>query len=715
MRRCSMSWLALVLALTEPSGGQVLDLDGTAPAPGPPALGMGTYAADLARRLEQEMTDLAAGAEGSGTVTEAIARGKIKFRQIAARLLEQDDRSGPAGSTVVLAGMRLARGRAGLDELLDRLGSPPEDLEPARAALHRFNSPTLVWSTEPDAEDPEDLDTALAAHLAPLAEAVRLLAPGETVNHWLTNSEVRAGAGETLQATLPEMLGVLVAMASTTELPGDGSLALHRTTEFLQRGADFHEFRPRIRVYARLLIEALELATDVDRAAWLDDTQRVTCRAIISAAIVQLGARETRDLGARRLQRLADSRDVIRRISVLYDVAREAAPGRSRTRMPALDMEPVTRAFAAIVTASGENTPGDRPRLDHLEAILDRMIAYRELETPALTRELRPSWRKLHDGYRRTERAVVELLPRLTTSPDALADPVLASLVAEHRQYLEDLQRLEALPRWLETIRQTAPRAAGPFGARVRKIISDLGNQARRPQAIEAIDQLDRRMRSYFPMPFEARLVDGDRVAIIATGGLSAQLAAEIDRQRHDWAGAWGAGKEPDIQRRLDMLHQLTSIMAQSTPLLQRSDAADLLNRWAAWELEPMTVARFVGDLGNRLKLATTAAIEGDDSALAEQLDHIRSPEAALLSTLLETLAAPMEALPSGPLSIMGQSISPPAPDAWMGAHRRELADLCRYSMELEHARTTGRGPLTLALSSWVAELAATLLQEISP
>ena len=115
MRRCSMSWLALVLALTEPSGGQVLDLDGTAPAPGPPALGMGTYAADLARRLEQEMTDLAAGAEGSGTVTEAIARGKIKFRQIAARLLEQGDRSGPAGSTVVLAGMRLARGRAGLE------------------------------------------------------------------------------------------------------------------------------------------------------------------------------------------------------------------------------------------------------------------------------------------------------------------------------------------------------------------------------------------------------------------------------------------------------------------------------------------------------------------------------------------------------------------------------------------------------------------------
>ncbi len=713
MRWCSsVLLLAPVLALADPSGAQVLDLDGT--APGPPALGLGTYAADLVRKLEQEMTDLAAGTEGGEAVAGAVALGKIKFRNVAARLLDQGDRSGPAGSTMVLAGMRLARGRADLDELLDRLSSSPEGLQPARAALGRFNSATVVWSTEPDPEDSEGLDTALAAHLAPLAEAVRLLAPGETVNHWLTNGEVRARAGETDTATLQEMLGVLVAMASTTELPDDGRDALQRTTRFLQRGSDFQEFRPRIRDYTRLLTEVLGLAADVDRAVWLDLDQRSRCRAIITAAIVRLSARETRDDGARRLRRLADSRDVVRHISVLYDVAREAAPGRSRSRTPALDMEPVTRAFGAIVTAAGEPAPGDRPQVDRLEGILDRMIAYRELETPALTRDLRHSWRKLHDGYRRTERAIVEALPRLTTSPDALADPALASLVSDHRQYLDDLQRLEALPRWLETIRQTAPRAAGPFGGRVRRIISDLGDQARRQQAIEALDDLDRRMRSYFPMPFEARLIDGDRAAIIATGGLTGQLAAEIDRQRRDWAGAWGAGNERDIQQRLDMLRQLTLIMATSAPLLERGLDADLLNRWAAWELDAMTIARLVGDLGSRLKLASTAAIEGDDSSLGEQLDRIRAPEAALLSALLETLQAPISTLPSGPLSIMGQSISPPTPDAWMLGHRRELADLCRYTMELEYARTTGRGQLAEALSTWVAGLAGTLLNEIS-
>ena len=69
----------------------------------------------------------------------------------------------------------------------------------------------------------------------------------------------------------------------------------------------------------------------------------------------------------------------------------------------------------------------------------------------------------------------------------------------------------------------------------------------------------------------------------------------------------------------------------------------------------------------------------------------------------------------SGGIAPYSQSISSPTPDAWMGAHRRELADLCRYTMELEYARTTGRGQLAEALSPWIAALATTLLQEISP
>lgn len=375
-------------------------------------------------------------------------------------------------------------------------------------------------------------------------------------------------------------------------------------------------------------------------------------------------------------------------------------------------MAPVTRAFGAVVTAAGNDDP---PRVDRLAAILDRMIAYRELRTPALTRELRHAWRKLHDGYERTERGILEALPQLATTPGALSDPALASLVADHRQYVEDLQRLELQPQWLETIRLAAPRASGPFGGRLRKIFGDLGAPARRQDAVREIDRLDQRMRSYFPMPFEQRLLEGDRAAIIATGGLQEQLAVEIDRQRRAWAAAWGAGEAADAEKRMDTLQRLTTIMADTAPLLEAEAGAVAIDRWAAWELDPATIERIGADLRNRLKLASKAAVDGDDGGLTEQVARIRPGNTALIAALLVKLQTPLADLPSGPLSIVGQCIAGPTPDAWMLAHRRELADLCRYTMEMEYARSTGRAQLADDLETWTDGVAATLMKDIAP
>ena len=715
MRRCS-SVLLLATALTAADllPAQVLDLgDPSGAPPAPPALGLDTYAADLIRQLEQEMTDLAAGAE-DGAQHQAVALASIKLRDVAARLLDQGDQAGPAGSFAVLGGVRLVRGRGDIDELLNRLlDSTDTQLDSARQAADAFNQPSLVWSTEPGVG--AALDAALAQHLAPLAEVVRLLAPGETVDHWITQGAVRSSAGSQAAETLDDLLGRLAGGADATDLPEDARDALRRTRGFLERGAAFEQFRPQVRGYAVLLTEALALTADVQQVMWLDDLQRSTCLAIINAAIVRLADRETRDRGAQRLERLGAARDIIRRISVLDEVTRSAGPGRSRTGAPRIDMEPVTRAFGAVVMAAGQSSTGGPPQVDRLAGILDSMIAYRELNNPGLTRELRHAWRKLHDGYQRTEVAILEALPQLATSRGALSDPALASLVMDHRQYIEDLQRLEALPAWIEIIRAAAPRAAGPFGGRVRKLISNLGDPARRQEAVRSIDRLQQQMQSYFPMPFEMRLAGADRAAIIATGGLSDQLAAEIDRQRIDWARAWGAGTAGDAETRMDMLHELTSIMAGSARLLPGGDEVLLLNRWAAWELDPTTVARLVGDLTNRLKLATTAAVQGDDTGLRQQLDRIGANQARLVSTLLDLLEPELLTLPSGARSIIGQSVSGPSPDAWMVSRRWELADLCRYTMELEYARAGDRRQLADDLAVWIEGRAAALMSEITP
>ncbi len=715
MRRCSsVLLLAPVLALSNATGAQTLDLDGAATAPAP-SLGLGTYAADLSRLLQQEMKDIAGAGVGRDPVAQTIALTSIKFRDLAVRLLDAGDDAGQAGSAAVLAGVRLVRGRGELDTLLARV-TGPDDLDgPAHAALRRYVEPGRPWSTEPDPADPGALDAALAEHLEQLAVAVRLLVPGETANHWLTASQVSRDPQRPAEPALDELLGVLVGMADTTELSDDGRIALRRVLEYLQRGASFEQFGPQVREYAMLLTDALALWTELDTAEWLSDVQQSTCHAIITTAIVQTADKQTIHQGVDRLRRLADSRLIIRRISQLHDTARAAAPGRSRRDAPRIDMEPVTRAFGAVVTATPDN-PGDgSPQVDRLAAILDRMIAYRELSTPALTRELRHAWRKLHSDYERTERGILLALPQLATTPGAMADPALASLVADHRQYLDDLRRLQSLPAWLETIRHAAPRASGAFGGQLRRLIGDLGAPSRRQEAVQAIDRLDRQMKSYFPMPFEQRLIDGDRAAVIATGGLHEQLAVMIDQQRRTWLAAWGAGDPGDEGTRLETLYRLTHIMADSARLLEADADAIALDRWAAWELDPATMQRISTDLRNRLRLASKAAVDQDQGGLAEQVSRVRAGETALISALLARLESPIADLPAGPLSILGQCVVGPTPAAWLLGQRRELADLCRYTMEMEYARITGRAQLADNLERWIDDLAVTLMKEISP
>jgi len=665
--------------------------------------------------LKQEMKDIAAASVGRDPVARTIALTSIKYRDLAIRLLDGGDDAGPAGSPAVLAGVRLVRGRRGIDALIGRVTGPDSRDGPAHAALRRYVEPGHAWSTEPDPDDPGALDAALAEHLEPLAVAVRLLVPGETTSHWVTASQVRQGPQQPAAPAIDELLGVLVGMADTTGLGDDGRVALHEVLDYLRRGASFEQFEPQVRECAVLLTDALAFWTELDTAAWLSDAQRTTCRAIITAAIVQAADKQTHARGVDRLRRLAEARRIIRRISELHGAARAAAPGRSRRDTPQIDMAPVTRAFGTVVTAAGDNPGHTSPQVDRLIAILDRMIAYRELRTPALTRELRHAWRKLHHDYERTERGVLDAMPQLATTPGAMADPALASLVADHRQYLEDLRRLQSLPLWLETIRQAAPRAAGPFGGQLRQLISDLGAPSRRHAAVQAIDRLDRQIRSYFPMPFERRLIDGDRAAIIATGGLHEEMAVMIDQQRLLWLAAWGAGDLGDEGTRMETLYRLMQIMADSARLLEADADAIELDRWAAWELDAAMMQRIGTDLRNRLRLASKAAVTDDQGGLAEQVSRIRAGETALISTLLARLDLPMQDLPSGPLSIVGQCVVGPTPAAWLLGQRRELADFCRYTMEMEFARTTGRAQLAGDIDTWLDDLAVAIMKEISP
>jgi hypothetical protein len=249
----------------------------------------------------------------------------------------------------------------------------------------------------------------------------------------------------------------------------------------------------------------------------------------------------------------------------------------------------------------------------------------------------------------------------------------------------------------------------------VRRFAGWLTDPARRADAVRVFDDIETQLADFYPLPFEEPLRRGDRAASLGTGGLHDQLIARIEQDRRAWAGAWGTGAADAAAERMRLLHRLTTIMAETEALLAAGEDAVVLNRWAAWELGPESFARLTADLGTRLKLATTAAIEGDDPGLREQLDRIPAVPAALVSRLLETCGPALQQLPSGGPATVGQLVHRPSTDAYLVHRDRALADVCRYEMELQHARRTGRDDLAERLTEYVDMLCGELLKEVGP
>ena len=597
-----------------------------------------------------------------------------------------------------------------MDRVLAKLADGDQETFPeTREALLRFDAALEHLPGElPPAEggaDPAALDEMLAGACAPLAEAVAMLTPGPLANHWVSpgissgiSPAISPGEGHA-PGGLETALQALQERLSATSLGDQTRDQAREILGYLERGAAYPELRPRVEAFARLLDGALDLADALRDAGWLEPEQRAACIDRLQEALVIFRDPATRQDGVRRLERLAALREILARVSGLSS----SLPG-SR-----VDLEPIQIAFAAAVgDHAGE-------RVDMLLAALDRMIAYRQLERAALARELRVVHRRLDDRYRASERALLAAIPAVTTSPDAFSDPALVSVVADHKQYLEDLKRLQKLPKWVNAISRIQPRAAGAFSGQVRRLSQWLLDPNRRPDAIRVLDRFERQLQAYYPLPFEEALRRGEEEAVIATGGLHLRFADTIDRQRRRWAEAWAAGGGPDADDRMALLLQLTQTMADTVEVLRLGGDGLLLNRWAAWELAAEGTAKSASDLPNRLKLATAAAIDDDPEGLQRQLDRIgaEAPPAMLMGRLTALLADELNGLPSDALSIMGQSVGPPPPGAWMLDRRREIADLCRYAMEHDYARSRGSDDLADRLAAHVNGLAVELLAHL--
>jgi hypothetical protein len=187
---------------------------------------------------------------------------------------------------------------------------------------------------------------------------------------------------------------------------------------------------------------------------------------------------------------------------------------------------------------------------------------------------------------------------------------------------------------------------------------------------------------------------------------LHEQLLTLIGKQRQKWAQAWADGNATgDAANRMAQLHRLTSTMADIAEVAHDLEHVEIVNRWSAWMLDPDLIRRPMSDVSSRLKLATAAAVQGDENGLNQQLEKVErdAPLVKLVGKLSAMLGNSLRELPDGAPGVLAEVSVPPGPDAWMLQHRRALADVCRYAMEQEHARANDRAELASSLNEFVA------------
>ncbi len=703
--------LAAIAPFASTAEAQIINLD---PTPQLPDLTGPTAAAELAGDLEAEAGQLITARDAAGRIGRAAQDAKVTYRLIAVELLRRADREGEPASLAVVAAVRLASARDDLDGLLTSAGARLESIAPSTAEddqrkvvrtlelWRQFNERSLELLRRSNFASAAEIDQAVAIALAPLAESLQI------DGHAACWPRL-AGPADTAGDLDLDQLKAQVTSARVDEGVRE---ALLEIIDYLTRGGSFPELRPAIAAYQRAVRQSIDFAATIDRATFLSPESLAASKIRLAEAVAMFRDVRTRDVGLRRLDRLDASRSVLESLISLNAAARLGADG-----------DTMKACIAALQSADDAiaNEPESAAaieRLNLLREIIDRFIAWREIQGERLRGDLRAAQRDLQKSYESTEASLLKELTAIASQPSALSEPARATLITGHATALEDLRRLSRLSLWVDSIGGIRPSAMNGFSNQVRKLSQWLLDTNKRPDALRAMDQFESQLNLFLPVPFETELRQSDPVAVVAAGNRHAELIKQIEAARGQWADAWGRGENvAAAANRMLLLYRLTQSLKDLAPLVEVTGATNLaatLNRWGAWQLSQRVMAPSIDTIPARLKLAVESAISKDDGQLNRELNSLdRDLPLAKLSGRLAQKLGPQLPAPSSSAPALAVLLTPMPSDAFLGRKRESLGRLCRYAMELDFARRTGRLERVEPLHRYVTAQADEMLLEL--
>jgi hypothetical protein len=714
--------IAVVVALLAPglapaSHAQTLQLDPAAQAPPLPSP---TATERLGAALQEELRGLAARSDDD-PFRQTVRDARITLRRVAFDLLVRSDRSLPGDPSIRdaigLYGLRIADARRRIDVLLESfadgsiaVGAPPRPLgvrerDRARRELVRFIAVAPRAIGNADLSDLTQLDAAVATALGPLADAVATLEglpTGDAIGTgWPDRAElerVGALAGQRYR-------GPASSAANDSDDPCDEALradCLPLTQQALAAACAGGAAAP------EAIRRGAALASAAKASSWLSDEERSALDRRAAEAIAAPPSETTlRLLGA-----MALLLDLERRLAASPDPpARSVLVGPIRTVL-----FPDAGAGAGVAFA---DDPGRLARvIERMAESIEIAIAARSRDDERLPRELRPFVRPLQRTAARTEEATFRSWPRMLADANALTSPEFTGLVQAQRNAVADLDRLADAQASVDAISGVRPQAARGVMGRLVTLFRRMGEATRRDEAARTFDALRQQIALFAPLPYEAELRRETPEAVSFAAGEPRRLVEAIDLARANWADAWAAGdgSGPAAQR-LHRLYRLTKAMEDlSTGGLPESRAAAAtLSRWGAFHSSRSALAPALTDLTALTKLATQAALAGEDARLDRELDQIArdTPLVQIAARLVNDLGPWLLRRPEGAIGPIAAVRTAPTPDAWGTDLRLRLATLARFARELEELRRQGPSKLEEPLVGFLRDVATSLLDSL--
>ncbi len=658
--------------------------------PKPPAL---DYAVYRVRQLETQIATRLARLRQVDSLTVRAIKADINLRIIARTLLKAGIAKGDEGVVALLYGHTIANHAdraaklissvSGLTKKLDNLDDKQIKARQAKLAamikaIDKFNQDAEVLTDTLSGVEPAQIDKYLNRVLSGLAAIAQASGADPAMRTWIRSTRVVSNA---IQLATLDQKKIIAMRDRVNKLPVDTRIKteLLLNVDLLRRAWANESLRPKVAPVYELMLQAMRVAEGFKDVPILGDKVVAGMKMDLFNGVLLIKDHRTRDAGIERFNRLDAVTQVV---SKLASLEKQGA---------LIDTLRAIAAAAVKMHRDGRNLKAADALFAYIDQVMQTMLSYRNELGVKLPRDLNKVAAAFRADYQSMELALLRKMDALLKAPSSISEDQWLDAADALAGRMAQVRRLHRIPKWIERTKRFKPRPTGGLFVTFKRIAMNQLDSKKRDDDTDWLALFEEQLNAFDTMPYEAWFRKQPALVGRITGETGhALIVAQLDRLKSEWITAWARGIDPaTAAERLYLIRRTLRAVRVGVGMLEMEKSITLLNRWAAWEVQPNAVKPMIELLPRRVAAAAKAAGHGSWKPLGGQLEaiEVESSVPVLLSILSDQLNWGLKYLPADVSGLISQTLYSPTGNSYAVKHRVPLARISVYLMEAAHAR----------------------------